>query len=71
MKLWLVLYLAGNVYFTIGPLPADEAACKAEAAELIATLDPAWVEAQGTTTGDVRAECEWSTKRPEPDEPME
>lgn len=71
MYLWLVLYVAGHIIITVGPLPADEAACKAQAAEMVATIDPDWVEEQGTTTGDVRAECEWSTTRPEPEEPME
>lgn len=72
MRLWLVIYILGKITAVMGPLPADEAACKQLAQNYVVTIepDPATSDA-AFGTADVRVECEWSTTRPEGGEPLE
>lgn len=66
MRLWLVIYILGQVAAVLGPLPPDEAACKKLASNYKVTVDDPRIG-----TADVRLECEWSTTRPEGGEPLE
>lgn len=73
MKLWLVIYILGQVTAVMGPLPPDMAACQRLSQNYVVTIepDPAATAAPGFGTADVRIECEWASHRPDGGEPLE
>lgn len=66
MKLYMVIYIAGLIGGTAGPLPYGEDECHARAdAMLVGTND---VETpQGYSRKDIRFACEWHNRRPDND----
>lgn len=72
MSLWIVIYIAGAVAETIGPLPYDMDECLKRTAEKSAEIDAQF--AQRSTIGgmvrtDIRIECIRSERRPAPPSP--
>ena len=65
MKLYMVIYLAGQIVGTVGPLPYDAKLCEQRAAEKMAEADHTVTTPEGFTTKDVRLTCEWHAIRPE------
>jgi hypothetical protein len=64
MKLFVVIYIAGQIGGTVGPVPYDMDECRVRAAEMYGTIDPATRTPQGITKQDVRFECELHAQRP-------
>lgn len=64
MRLWLVIYILGEIAAVLGPLPPDYDACQ-KMAEAQIIIEPDAAAKQGIGTADVRVECEWSTSRPD------
>lgn len=64
MKLYIVIYLAGLVGGTVGPLPYGFDECQRRAAEKQAEADPSVVTPQGYRASDVKLVCEWHSTRP-------
>lgn len=75
MKLWLVIYIAGQIAAVLGPLAPDEAACRKQAENYEVHIEPDPTAPPGSReflgTVDVRIECEWSSHRPEGGVPLE
>lgn len=67
MKLYIVIYIAGLIGGTVGPLPYGIAECESRATELNALPRPNVVTPQGYTAADVLFACEWHATRPEND----
>lgn len=65
MKLFMVIYLAGRIVGTSGPLPYDEDECRHRANELWRGGDHSAVTKEGFTTNDVRFVCERHDDRPQ------
>lgn len=63
-KLYIVIYLAGHIGGTVGPLPYGFEECDRRAAEQMATADPSVVTPQGYRASDVKLVCEWHETRP-------
>ena len=64
MRLYIVIYLAGLVGGTVGPLPYDEAECERRVSAQMASLDRGVTTPSGYTADDVDLRCEWHTERP-------
>lgn len=64
MKLYLVIYMAGLIGGTVGPLPYGIEECHSRASEILAQLDQSVITPQGFTAKDVRLECEFHDTRP-------
>lgn len=71
MKLFMIIYLAGNMVGTIGPLPYDMDECLHRAEKLWKSGDHGAVTKQGFTTRDVRFACEYHNERPTLKDPTE
>lgn len=65
MKLWMVIYLAGKIAGSVGPLPYDEDECHRRAVELLAEGKPDVVTPEGYSLKDVRFECLRADRRPD------
>lgn len=64
MKLFMIIYLAGQVGGAIGPLPYGVEECRSRADELIASADPTVETPEGYTLEDLRIACEFHEERP-------
>jgi hypothetical protein len=64
MKLYIVIYLAGLIGGTIGPLPYDMEECQRRVAAEMAQVDPTITTPNGFSAKDVRLACEWHEVRP-------
>ncbi len=64
MKLFIVIYIAGLIGGTIGPLPYDFKECKRRAAEKMAEFDQKVITPEGYRASDVKLICEWHVNRP-------
>lgn len=67
MKLWMVIYIAGKIGGTVGPLPYDYDACVARSQSLYNDANKLVTTPQGYTAADVRFECELHAERPKND----
>lgn len=63
LKLWLVIYIAGKVASTLGPLPVSLAECERKAIEYKAGLNPN-LKTDGVTAKDIEFVCEAHRSRP-------
>lgn len=68
MKLFMVLYIAGPIGGTIGPLPYGMVECQQRAADLLAEGNSDAVTLHGFTQRYVDFACEWHEDRP-PNDP--
>lgn len=68
LELYMVIYMAGHVAGTIGPLPYDMEECKHRAEELWAKGHADRVTPDGFTMKDVKFVCEKHTIRPKNDD---
>lgn len=66
LKLWMVLYLAGVVVGSSGPLPYGMAECERKAAEELRTFDWSLFAEEGFDSDDVRISCEFHAEDPMP-----
>jgi hypothetical protein len=64
VKLWMVIYLAGQIVGTVGPLPYDEPECVRRVVDKMAGADHSVTTPEGYTIHDVRLVCEWHDERP-------
>ena len=64
MSLWFVIYIAGKVGGSVGPLPYDFAECQSRAVDMYRQLKPDVVTPEGLTEADVRFACEYHDARP-------
>lgn len=64
MKLYIVIYMAGLIGGTVGPLPYDEAECRRRIDALTAQIDPTITTPEGFSSKNVRFACEWHAVRP-------
>lgn len=65
MKLYIVVYIAGLIGGTVGPLPYGPDECARRVAEQHAALNRDLTTPQGFTWRDIRFECEWHAVRPD------
>lgn len=63
-KLYILIYIAGHVGATVGPLPYGEEECSRRIAEEYAQIDSTIVTADGFSKKDIRYACEWHAERP-------
>lgn len=68
MKLWLIVYVAGQIGMTVGPLPYGMDECLVRADDKLAEIHD---ESRGNVTKETVAatitiKCEWSELRPAP-----
>lgn len=68
MKLWLIVYVAGQIGMTVGPLPYGMDECLSRADDKLAEIHE---ESKGNTTKETVAatitiKCEWNELRPTP-----
>ena len=64
MKLWIIIYLAGELVGSVGPLPYGPDECEKRIAEKMAEANHDVVTPGGFTTKDVRLACEYRDARP-------
>lgn len=64
MNLFLVIYIAGLVGGTVGPLPYGVEECRGRAADLWSELKPGVLTPEGFTRDDVAFKCEFHDQRP-------
>jgi len=64
MNLYIVIYIAGLIGGTVGPLPYGLKECQQRAVETLAEVDPNVVTPQGYRGSDVKMVCEWHDVRP-------
>lgn len=64
MKLYMVIYFAGVIGGTVGPLPYGIEECQDRAAEIMAGANQDVVTPDGYTARDVKFECEFHEQRP-------
>lgn len=64
-KLYIVIYIAGQIGGTVGPLPYGIDECRLRAAAQYATMDPKVVTPEGITARDVMFACEFHIIRPQ------
>jgi hypothetical protein len=64
MKLFVIIYIAGQIGATVGPVPYGMDECRVRAAEMYDTIDPNVRTPEGVMKHDVRFECEMHAERP-------
>ncbi len=64
MNLFIVIYIAGQIGGTVGPLPYGMEECQLRAATQWSKGDPNIVTPQGYTMQDIRLTCGWHEVRP-------
>lgn len=64
MKLFIVIYIAGHMGGSIGPVPYGMEECKDRAEAFLSKGDPNAVTPEGYTIKDVQFVCEWHDQRP-------
>lgn len=64
MKIFMIIYIAGKIGMTIGPLPYGLEECIVRAADIMAQANPQVITPEGYTSKDVSIECELHFERP-------
>lgn len=64
MKLFMVIYFAGQIGGTVGPLPYGIEECRTRAADIMSNAKQDVVTPEGYTARDVKFECEFHRERP-------
>lgn len=64
MKLWMIVYLAGQIVGSIGPLPYGMDECVLRADDQMSALDHSIITEEGYTAEDVGFSCEWRDEHP-------
>lgn len=65
LKLYIVIYVTGQIAGTVGPLPYGVEECEKRTQAHMAKVDPTIVTPDGYSAKDVRLSCEWHILRPE------
>ena len=60
----MVIYIAGEVGGSVGPLPYGIEECQRRASVQMSLLDKTVVTPEGITQADIQFKCEWLTKHP-------
>jgi hypothetical protein len=66
MSLFMVIYIAGQVGATVGPLPYGIEECERQAAEKVAEGNEHAATPEGYTLRDIRIACEFHAEPPQP-----
>ena len=64
-KLWIVIYLVGEIAGTVGPLPYAIDECEKRAVTTQNQFDPLVLLQEGYLPGDLQFKCEWHIVRPQ------
>jgi len=64
MSIWMVIYIAGKVAATLGPVPADMAGCQAVLPHYMARIDYDKVQQMGYSKHEVSMKCVEHEGRP-------
>lgn len=64
MKLYMIIYVAGLIGGTVGPLPYGMDECERRVGGMKDGADRSVISPEGYTADDIHFVCEWHTVRP-------
>lgn len=64
MNAYVVIYVAGMIGATVGPLPYGKDQCEFRVKEILETSGPNVVTVDGYSAKDIKIACEYHKKRP-------